>query len=786
MNVKKVALISCLIIVLMIFNSYFSLNCTLVNGADDDVIMTGQCTSDIYNMYVAMKSNSQTFGSSNFSYTYLNQINDTELTNTTFTASKIDVTVKELKEKQYYLNTTDNVTGASFPVGEEQLDLSPTKMAQYVKFENLTLVSKIRFFVNYTINGILFYNIRWFVDFYHASDLDGNRVNHESHSITWFGTGGGWTAGWMEINYNEFFDPGEYYVVIKATGEGWVYQGSWNNNSWQIFDYGSVENNTGPSLFQNSSGWFNISNDDTADYIMNLQVTHYYDPDTLNVRVYINDEELEPLFIRDPTVYSYSAFKPILKGVVQYFLSEPPIQNITINVTTNGTIYIGTVDTSVRYIYLSNATGNFTLTRESIRWEIAYEKVNSSSQLTVCFVCPNDWLVDSIQDSRGIEILEYAILYSYIYMNESYDRPSTAVLVFDSGDGQTTFNYLVKFHSPNYISSPSITTQVPILGTMMTSYQYFVGDVIQFGFRLSGSRAVSDYSISYSLRNPLGVSIDIGDFSHSNGQFVSNLVQTALWLPGVYTLTVTWTDGSEVGYMEHSFALQVSPIWGELLIFMTIGLAGVVSYRIIRQRLKQRNWHKKLDYLFVMTKISGRPMYSYSFGGKIQDPTLISGFLSAISSFVKEAVRAKSEHLAVLDQHDKKIIIIPGEYSNVVIISDINLPIIRKRAMSFIKDFERQYRKFIEKWSGDTSIFKGAEQLVLKHFPVTMEDKLIRQIGIELMEIREKLETVQDPSEAISLIREVTELTSRHVDLVRDNYQKLLNEIMKLAQEKMN
>jgi len=759
-----------------------------VVGNQDDVILTGTCTSGISNLYITVKTDSQSFGATNYSHVFAPSINDTALSGVNFTASKVDVDITELKENPYYFTTSDNVTGADFPVGEEHLDLYPslTQFAQYFKFDNLTLIRNFKFYVNYSCNGIIFYNYRWWVDFYRADDLNGERVNHNDHSISWWGTGGAWTARWLEFDYNEFLDAGEYYAVIKGVGEGAIFPpGNWNNNSWQVHDYGTPSENVGASLYRNSSGWFNISNDATADFMMSMEVTHYYDPDALNIKVLINDQAIEPIFIRDPTVYYYSVLRPILKGQVEYFLTEPPTENLTINVTLEVPIVSGKVDVTTRYIHLINATGNFTLTKNSINWVVDYEKINSSSTMETYFLFPNDWDVDTIYDSRGIQILEYGILYSYIYMNDSYDQPVTGVWIIDSGNGETTFQYTVRFHSPNYLSTPSVFGQVPFLGYMAPSYQHFVGEVKQISLQLSGARVTEGEAISYTLLSPLMTTIDIGEFTYVDGQYISPPFNTFAWIPGNYVLTVTWTDGSEIGYLEFYFALQISPAWGALLILVTIGLAGVVSYRIIRRRLRQRNWHKKIDYLFVMTKVSGRPMYSYSFGGKIQDPTLISGFLSAISSFVKEAVKAKSEHLSVLDQEDKKIIIVPGQHSNVVLVTEINLPIMRRKASEFIKDFEKQYHGFVVDWIGDTSVFKGAEVLVLKHFPITMEDKLIRKIGIELAEIKEKLESVRDPARAISIVREATDLTSKYTDLVRDNFQKLLNEIMKLAQEKM-
>ncbi|MHA1786130.1 MAG: hypothetical protein ACTSVY_09960 [Candidatus Helarchaeota archaeon] len=774
----------CLVFIISIFLGLIS-SFINVNSATSPPLFTGSSTGGLYNIYMTTNSYSDSFGPTNYSRSFSKNISVSELDNVSFFTSKLEVQVQELTENAQDKIITDNITTHDFPVDENQLDEKPVKYAQFLSMDNLTLINYVDIYYNQTCHGGFFAGLVYFLDFYYVDALNESRVNHADHTGAVFSNPSP-QAGWLRINFGEYLDPGSYYAVITIKGDGIVKPTDYNNNSWQIHEYENSSDDKGASLFKNSTGWYNISNDFTADFLLKVNLVPYYEPDTLDVHIYINEKSFPVTFIRDPAVYSYSSLKPIIYANVFYFLNETPTEDLVVNVTLNKSIPKAVVQTRIRYIHLEDVIGNFTLTRDTINWSVDFKKVNSSINVDVAFAFPSDWSIDLVYDTSMQEITEYGIFYTYIYENETFDRPSTALTIQDGGDGATTFQYHVFFHSQNYLINPRIFTSSIFFPQMTQSHQYFSADSIKFEFDLKGSRIPEQGNISYTMRSPFGESIYIGNFYYSNGILSSNDIDTLGWPLGTYTLSVFWTDGKEVGYIEMSFILQASPLLFIILLVSTISLGSFISYRYIRKRMRQRNWQKKIEYLFIVNKSDGRPFYTYSFGGKIEDPTLISGMLTAVSSFVKEAIKSKSDQLSVLDQKDKKVIIVSGEYSNVVIISEINISIIRKKAEEFIVAFEKQYRKIISSWSGETKPFKGTERLILKYFPISLEDRLIRQVGIELAEIKERLQSVTNKSEAINILRRTSNLVHKYANLVRDNYDELYNEIMKMADEKIN
>ena len=98
--------------------------------------------------------------------------------------------------------------------------------------------------------------------------------------------------------------------------------------------------------------------------------------------------------------------------------------------------------------------------------------------------------------------------------------------------------------------------------------------------------------------------------------------------------------------------------------------------------------------------------------------------ISALTSFMKEATGSQQD-LRIIDQEDKKVILYTGIYTRAALVCDKDLPIIHKRVKKFSEEFERKYGKRLLNWSGEITMFKDAEPLVMKYFPVSMEQKII-------------------------------------------------------------
>lgn len=113
----------------------------------------------------------------------------------------------------------------------------------------------------------------------------------------------------------------------------------------------------------------------------------------------------------------------------------------------------------------------------------------------------------------------------------------------------------------------------------------------------------------------------------------------------------------------------------------------------------------------------GIALYSQSFGEVKVEPLLISGMLSAITSFVKETTSSQ-QYLQAIDHGDVVLMIEYGDGFFVTLLANRETPELRMRLREFVKRFQKQYGEVLKRWTGDPSEFEGAEQLIKEIFEI--------------------------------------------------------------------
>ncbi len=117
-----------------------------------------------------------------------------------------------------------------------------------------------------------------------------------------------------------------------------------------------------------------------------------------------------------------------------------------------------------------------------------------------------------------------------------------------------------------------------------------------------------------------------------------------------------------------------------------------------------------LEHLLVLYKATGTCIFFKSFGTEGIDPELISGFLTAVSSFGKEMESQQS--LNEITYGDKMLLLSDGEFVRVALVLSKKASIIlSKRLKEFIDSFEKAYAKELPDWRGQLDIFKNADHL---------------------------------------------------------------------------
>ncbi|MFX1468845.1 MAG: hypothetical protein ACFFB8_09285 [Promethearchaeota archaeon] len=118
-----------------------------------------------------------------------------------------------------------------------------------------------------------------------------------------------------------------------------------------------------------------------------------------------------------------------------------------------------------------------------------------------------------------------------------------------------------------------------------------------------------------------------------------------------------------------------------------------------------------LEHILVLYKGTGTCIFFKSFGSEQIDPELISGFISAISSFGKDLV--SQEELNEITYGDKMLLLSDGEYIRVALVLSKKASIIlRRNLMEFIHVFERHYDKDLPSWRGQLNLFRDAGVII--------------------------------------------------------------------------
>ena len=129
---------------------------------------------------------------------------------------------------------------------------------------------------------------------------------------------------------------------------------------------------------------------------------------------------------------------------------------------------------------------------------------------------------------------------------------------------------------------------------------------------------------------------------------------------------------------------------------------------------------QSLRYLLVLHKESGITIYSVNFSEQHIDPDLVSGFITAISSFGSELSGGQSVSIRKMEYESLKIVMEQGNYVNVgLILDDFPEQWLDLRLKTFIKALETQYKEYLENFMGDLRPFKDIGQLFARIFEIT-------------------------------------------------------------------
>jgi len=634
----------------------------------------------------------------------------------------------------------------------------------------LLSIDVIELYITHILFSInTYFYLVWLLD-EHMEDILGGAVQEAKR---------GFFSDWVAFNISSnILEQNKNYTILYYMLEKSEVSDlkEYQVNTW--FAENKTVPDIGLTMKFNGIDYVPIHNDSYRDMLCKMTYKEIINPEKVNMKFVIDNQTITP-------IYQKSLWTGALgyEGYLIYNLGNHSIYDVNVTIITNQTIPNLEIHIRRYYVFTIDTSGYYNVSGSTIEWTMSYDYYDIGAYgIELWFLYETDWELQHFFNTLGSEMLEVYFGPVKLY-NISYYG------LFDIwGTPLEPGTCVGKYQSPNYCDE--INTKVKSGDEFQEKGIFQLGQTIKLEAKIRNSldETISGGLGRITFKNPSGAIIyQQENITSFNGIINSSeIVIEGDFVIGNYDVEIFWTDGKEIAV--YSIQIEVTSLYSAfpieiiLLISIITGLS-VIVIPSARKYIRQRNWEKSLRNLFVLSK-EGVNMYNYTFGIEIQKPELISGMISALTTFMKEATGSQQE-LRTIDQEDKKVIIYTGTHSRVALVCDKDLPIIHKRVKRLSEEFEAKYGKRLVNWSGEISMFKDAEPIVMKYFPVSMEQKIIHGVRQKLINFREELQATSDPQKIVSLMHEITEFSSRYQEIITCHYMKYLGELIKIAEEKI-
>lgn len=117
--------------------------------------------------------------------------------------------------------------------------------------------------------------------------------------------------------------------------------------------------------------------------------------------------------------------------------------------------------------------------------------------------------------------------------------------------------------------------------------------------------------------------------------------------------------------------------------------------------------------LFIINR-NGVPLFIKTYASSKVEPNLVSGFLTAVSSFIREISPEQKGALKSIDAEDMKIMLESGEDIVCALLVDYEDKLSREALRAVVERFEEKYKDKLKSWDGNVAIFDAFEEDIEK------------------------------------------------------------------------
>jgi outer membrane protein OmpA-like peptidoglycan-associated protein len=134
----------------------------------------------------------------------------------------------------------------------------------------------------------------------------------------------------------------------------------------------------------------------------------------------------------------------------------------------------------------------------------------------------------------------------------------------------------------------------------------------------------------------------------------------------------------------------------------------------------------RVEQIFLIHKKTGLPLaHAVAPAAAMQDPSLVSGMLTAIQDFVRDSFNARpGESIEKLNVGELEVWVEQGPYASIAaVIRGMAPPELRLRMAETLELLHRQYGTQMQQFAGDNSAFEPAVDLLTNHLDSQLREK---------------------------------------------------------------
>lgn len=525
------------------------------------------------------------------------------------------------------------------------------------------------------------------------------------------------TIGWYKQKFPNpiSLNPGNYSLILNGSS----ITSPQDRYYWSYNDIDPIYPNLYTSQYDGNS-WSEGINNSTFLYRLIQKVNRSYNPEDINMTVYLNN-----------TDYKVNNSIEASSGLVSLKNLDLQVNNsyLTLPVYNNESILLNYTYTYCLKIYNQfDSKGYLQIYKnKDSKWTITPEIDPCLCNYSIKFSFPESWYkLDIFQNSINITS---EIVYNH---EENY------ILILNE-----TINSNDDFLFIGYSENLDIPVNLP-------KVEYNVGQEIFLSVDTEGLNG----NLNIKIINSIGFKIS------EEQRIISSVIEEFSYKlsddahDGEYEVLIFWNNQTNAGVNFAQFQVNAiakesgedpqNGIFIDPSILISIILIGSVStgsalsgYEVIKrfkEKSKQKNQeminqcHDALNTEFILISMrdSGVDIFSESFGENKMNPTLISGFLEAIANFGIELTDSKRSAQTIKLQYEEYTIYM-AEYKNIrliFVLRDNPSENFSTHLKELLNSIYSEYGDTFENFNGDVRKLRGIKNILNNNSKFAMIAKL--------------------------------------------------------------